>query len=155
MEPSRLSKSLTLHDLPADERPRERLIRYGAEALSLQELLAIVLGRGTKGEPVMIISQEILSKFGSLQNLSEASVEDLRTIKGLGLAKACQLKACFELTRRMSCHPELVSGSKNKMPKQVRHDKQVTPKNIYQLVRSKIVNYHKEHLLVISLDNRN
>lgn len=177
----------TLHDLPADERPRERLIRYGAEVLSLQELLAIVLGRGTKGEPVMIISQKLLSKFGSLQNLSETSVEDLKTIKGLGLAKACQLKACFELSRRLF-HSESDSGpdfaktstgrrthslparSLTRITKkqsfwgggdnrrrrlQNLNDRGITPKNIYQLVRSKIINYHKEHLLVVSLDNRN
>lgn len=56
----------TLHDLPPSERPRERLLKHGAEALSLQELLAIILGRGTKNEPIMNISQKLLSQFGSL-----------------------------------------------------------------------------------------
>ncbi|MFH0979812.1 MAG: DNA repair protein RadC [Candidatus Roizmanbacteria bacterium] len=136
----------TLHDLPKEERPRERLIKHGAEALSLQELLALIFGRGIKGEPVMKISQQLLSKFGSLQVLSETSIEDLRTIKGLGLAKACQLKACFELSRRLNSQV-VVNKNKEKLT--------ISPNNIYQQIRSKIINYHKEHLLVISLDNRN
>ncbi|KKQ24538.1 MAG: hypothetical protein US40_C0003G0080 [Candidatus Roizmanbacteria bacterium GW2011_GWC2_37_13] len=138
----------TLHDLPADERPRERLIKYGVEVLSLQELLALIFGRGTRGEPVMNISQKLLSKFGSLENLSEASVEDLKTVKGLGLAKACQIKACFEMGRRLQSGHSL--GKRN-----LKTTKNISPENIYQQIRSKIVNYNKEHLLVTSLDNRN
>lgn len=136
----------TLHDLPKDERPRERLIKYGVEVLSLQELLALIFGRGTKGEPVMKISQQLLSKFGSLQTLSETSIEDLRLIKGFGLAKSCQLKACFELSRRLNSSVVI-----NKNNERIT----VSPNNIYQQLRSKIINYHKEHLLVVSLDNRN
>lgn len=138
----------TLHDLPVNERPRERLLKHGVEALSLQELLALIFGRGTRGEPVMKISQEILSKIGPLQLIEAASIEDFKMIKGLGIAKTCQLKACFELARRLSlfsyntCHPN-------------RSRKPVSPINIYQQVRSKIMNFHKEHLLVVSLDNRN
>ncbi|PIZ68947.1 hypothetical protein COY13_00135 [Candidatus Roizmanbacteria bacterium CG_4_10_14_0_2_um_filter_36_35] len=135
-----------LNDLPKVERPRERLIKHGAEALSLQELLALIFGQGTRGEPVMKISQQLLSKFGSLQTLSETSIEDLRTIKGLGLAKSCQLKACFELSRRLN--PSVVINKNNERIT-------VSPNNIYQQLRSKIVNYHKEHLLIVSLDNRN
>ncbi len=87
-------KSFTVKDLPRDERPRERLAKFGAEALSLQELLAIVLGRGIKGESVMNTAQKIVTTFGTLDALQEASLEDIQEIKGLGPAKACQLKAC-------------------------------------------------------------
>ena len=93
-------KTYTLHDLPADERPRERLVKYGVESLSLQELLSLIFGRGVKGESVVSISQKLISAFNSLDQLSEASTEELKEIKGLGLAKACQLKACFEISRR-------------------------------------------------------
>jgi len=141
----------TLHDLPQSERPRERLIKYGVEVLSLQELLALIFGRGIKAEPVMAISQKLLSKLGSLEKISEASIEDLKTIKGIGLAKACQLKACFELARRWNNNLESrIQNSESR-----KTEKQMTPQHIYQKIRSKIVNYHKEHLLVISLDNRN
>ena len=134
----------TLHDLPAEERPRERLLKYGVETLSLQELLTLIFGKGVRGEPVMIISQKLLSEFGSLQSISEASIEDLKTIKGLGPAKACQLTACFELARRLT-----VSSLK------IENRVTVSPEDIYEAVKGKIINYHKEHLLVISLDNQN
>ncbi len=92
----------TLRDLPKEERPRERLIKYGVEALSLQELFALIFGRGTKGESVMKIAQELLLRFGSLEKIKEASIEDLKEIKGLGLVKVCQLKACLEIGRRIN-----------------------------------------------------
>lgn len=142
----------TLHDLPQSERPRERLLKYGAEFLSLQELLALIFGRGTKGEPVMKIAQDLLSKFGSLQVIEEVSIEDLKTIKGVGTAKACQLKACFELARRLNA-PARHLGT---LPAGRQEGRSlVSPKDIYRAVYSKIVNFHKEHLLVLSLDNRN
>ena len=138
----------TLHDLPSNERPRERLLRHGVEILSLQELLALIFGRGIKGEPVMKISQELLSRFGSLRLIEAASVEDLMTIKGLGIGKACQLKASLEIARRFNTVPDIICYSgKNQNP--------VSPKDIYQTVRSILINFHKEHLLVVSLDNRN
>jgi DNA repair protein RadC len=137
-------KSYTLHDLPEEERPRERLLKFGVESLSLQELLSLIFGRGVKGESVIIISQKLISSFGSLDKLSEASVEELKKIKGLGLAKACQLKACFEISRRL----EKEAGSNtNKVIK--------TPKDIYQLLKEKIIDFYKEYFIVASLDNRN
>lgn len=135
-----------LYDLPADERPRERLLKFGPENLSLQELLAIILGRGIKDEPVTNISQKLLSKFGSLKTISEASIESLKTIRGLGLVKACQLRSCFELSRRLNNAVEKSCGKKTN------HS---SPDSIYRHIRSKIFNYHKEHLLVVSLDNGN
>ena len=74
-------KSYTIHDLPIDERPRERLIKYGVESLSLQELLSLIFGRGVKGESVVSISKKLISAFGSLDKLSEASIEDLKKLK--------------------------------------------------------------------------
>lgn len=96
------SCSYTIHHLPEAERPRERLLRHGPEAMATAELLAIILGSGMRGMPVLQLSQEILMRFGTLQGLSEATVEELRKIKGLGLAKALQLKAAFSLGLRMS-----------------------------------------------------
>jgi len=80
-----MTKSFTLHDLPKEERPRERLVKFGEQALSAQELLQLVLGRGIGGESVAVTAQKLLSQFGSLEKLSEASVEELSSVKGIGL----------------------------------------------------------------------
>jgi len=139
-------KAYTLHDLPADERPRERLVKYGVESLSLQELLSLIFGRGVKGESVVSISQKLITTFTSIDSLSEASIEELKGIKGLGLAKACQLKACFEISRRLR-KEENSNKNKNRIIN--------SPKDIFPLLKEKIINFHKEYFMVVSLDNRN
>lgn len=73
--------SFTVHDLPKPERPRKRLQRFGPEALSAQELLALIIGRGIPKKSVMNISQELLSRFGSIKSISEASLEELSQTK--------------------------------------------------------------------------
>ena len=70
-----MDKSFTIHDLPKDERPRERLVKFGEQALSAQELLQLILGRGVAGESVAVKAQKVLSQFGNLEKLSEASIE--------------------------------------------------------------------------------
>ena len=140
-----MTSLLTLNDLPQSERPRERLSRYGSSVLSSTELLALILGRGTRGEPVMVLAQKILSQFGSLEKIAEASIENLREIKGLGHAKASQLKACFEIVSRLqSAHS--VDPTKTYVN---------TPRDLYVLLQPRIAKYTKEHFLVISLDTRN
>lgn len=139
-------KSYTLHDLPVDERPRERLVKYGVESLSLQELLSLIFGRGAKGESVVNITQKLIGSFSSLNKLSEASVENLKQTKGIGLAKACQIKACFEISRRLKREESLVKH-KNQIIKQ--------PKDLYPLLKERVVNFHKEYFMVVSLDSRN
>lgn len=92
---------LRIHDLPNSERPRERLMHYGAAALSNAELLAILLRTGVKGENVVNLSTRLLAEYGGLPGLSKAGFNKLATIKGLGPAKTCQLKAALELGRRL------------------------------------------------------
>ncbi len=99
--------SFTVHDLPKPERPRERLQKFGPEALSAQELLALVIGRGIPKKSVMNIAQELLAKFGNIKAISQATIEELSQIKGIGLAKAAQIKACFELGKREDLEPEV------------------------------------------------
>ncbi len=94
--------TLTVRDLPPDQRPRERLAQLGAEALSEQELLACLLGRGVAGESVLVSAWRLLAAFGTLRGLAEASVEQLSSVHGIGLAKAVQLKAAVELARRLT-----------------------------------------------------
>jgi len=139
-----VSKSFTIHDLPKEERPRERLVKFGEQALSIQELLQLILGRGIAGESVVVTAQKLLSQFGSLQKLSEASIEELSSIKGIGLAKATQIKAVFEIGRRLSTQT---------LPYK---SKELTdPEKVYRLIKSKLKDYHKEHFYVIALDSRN
>ena len=88
-------------DLPSGERPRERLLHVGASAVSTIELLAIILRVGTGGENVMRVAQRLLVKFGGLGGLARASTSELCAEKGLGEAKVAQLKAAFELGRRL------------------------------------------------------
>ncbi|MBI2613190.1 MAG: DNA repair protein RadC [Candidatus Levybacteria bacterium] len=143
-----MKKSFTIHDLPPQERPRERLEKFGIENLSTTELLALILGRGIKGESILLTSQKILSKFGSLEALKEASIEDLKEIRGLGLAKAAQIQACFEVARRMN-HGNLPDG-------QTSNKKQIlSSKDVFNLIKPKIKNFSKEHFIVLSFDNRN
>ena len=89
-----------IRDLPSFERPRERVREHGLEALSLQELLVLILGRGSKNASVMQICAELLSKYPSLQLFANTEIEELCTVKGLGYAKALQIKAAFELGKR-------------------------------------------------------
>lgn len=92
---------VTIHDFPLGERPRERMQYYGPTALSNAELLAILLRVGLPGENVVALSTRLLSEFGGLAGLARASFHDLSSIKGVGLAKAAQLKAAIELGRRL------------------------------------------------------
>ncbi len=86
--------------MPPAELPRERLMRDGIDALSLQELIAILLGTGTQGKSVLVLAQELLLSFGGMEGLLNASVEELTRFKGIGKAKAIVLKAAFGIALR-------------------------------------------------------
>jgi DNA repair protein RadC len=88
-----------IKDLPKTDRPRERLVELGAEALGSPELIAILLRTGMKGRSAIEIGKEMIGKFGTLDALSRASVDDLKSIKGVGRDKAVTLKAAFTLAR--------------------------------------------------------
>ena len=92
---------MAITDWPEGERPRERLLAHGAEALSDAELLAIYLRVGVRGKSAVDLARELLLRFeGSLSALVDASLEELASVSGIGTAKAAQLKASFELARR-------------------------------------------------------
>lgn len=129
-------------DLPIHERPRERLQRYGEATLSSAELIAILLGSGTKSVPVLQMAHSLLSHFGSLQKLAAASVEELCEVKGVGLAKSLQLKAAFTLGGRARSHN---ASAKVK----VEH-----PSHAYHYIREKIEGKGQEHFAAIFLDAR-
>ena len=133
-----------MHDLPLSERPRERLSKLGSEALSSQEILALILGRGIKGESVIVTAQKLLTKFGNLKNLASASVEELTQIRGIGPAKAAQIKATFELSKRL----ENFSAEASKITVK-------SPEDVIKTARSQLKGKKKEHFLVLCLDTRN
>lgn len=91
-----------LRDVPNEDRPRERMMTVGAEALSHAELLAILLRTGTKRESAVTLASRILTECGSLRGLVDMSIEEMTTIRGIGPAKAVQLRAGIELGRRLS-----------------------------------------------------
>src|SRR5262245_32726613 len=97
-----MSRGLMIKELPECERPRERLAELGADALRNSELIAILLRTGTKGTSAVHIAEELLIRFDSLDNLSRATIEDLRHVKGVGRDKAIALKSAFTLARRMA-----------------------------------------------------
>lgn len=91
-----------LKDVPEEERPRERMLRFGPEKLSNAELLALLLRTGSTGESVMVLAQRVLSKTGGLKALTQISLQELMQIHGIGLAKAVQIMAGVELGQRIS-----------------------------------------------------
>jgi len=135
---------MTIHDLPLSERPRERLQKLGAEALSAQEILAVILGRGVAGESVMVTAQRLLSQFGNLKGIADASVEELSQVRGIGLAKAAQIKAAFELSSRLEGYAE--AGDKPVVK---------TPEDVNSLVKGRLRGKKKEYFLALLLDTRN
>lgn len=139
-----MKNSFTIHDLPLSERPRERLFKLGIEALSTQEILALILGRGIKGESVMVTAQKLITRFGNIKNISDASIAELSQINGIGPAKAAQIKAAFELGKRSQGNPE--QGHKVSIK---------TPQDVLQAIGNKLKEKKKEHFLILSLDTRN
>lgn len=89
-----------LHELPAAARPREKLLARGASALADAELLALLLGTGLKGKPVLSLSQELLDRFGGLAGLMRADAQALKSVKGLGPARRAELAAVLEIADR-------------------------------------------------------
>jgi len=130
---------MKIKDLPKVERPREKLIRYGPEKLSNSELLAIILGSGTKERNVIELANKILKKF-SAEELPNLTFNDLKNYPGLGPAKACEIIACFELGKR------LLKGKRTKI--------YLTPKDVWDELKD-LHNHKKEHFVIFYLDARN
>ena len=91
---------MTIKDLPADMRPREKLLARGAAALGDAELLALLLRTGLKGTGVLQFAERLLAEFGGIAGLLNASSDDLKRVKGMGPAKRAELAAVLELARR-------------------------------------------------------
>ena len=99
-------RGVVIRDLPAGERPRERMAQYGPEAMSTVELLAILLRVGSRGESAIRLAERLLAEFGGLAGIAKARVPQLSALPGIGLAKAAQIKAAFELGKRLATSVE-------------------------------------------------
>lgn len=137
-----MTASIRIKDLPDSERPRERLVEHGADALKTSELIAILLRTGLKGVSAIQVAEQLLQKFGNLDNLSRASLPDLRQVKGVGRDKAIALKSAFTLARRMAL--------------ELRHDGPTldNPDSIAGLLREQNRAYDVEHFQVVLLNTR-
>ena len=96
---------LTIKELPAELRPRERLLAAGAASLSNIELLAILLRVGTKNTSAVELAAHLFARFEDLTGLLDASVEELSSVRGIGSVKAVQIKAALEMGRRLALMP--------------------------------------------------
>lgn len=133
-----------ISDWPEGERPRERLLALGPEALSDAELLAIYLRVGVRGKSAVDLARELLQRFdGRLGVLVEASLDELASVSGIGMAKAAQLKASFELARR-ALHQEM----------QVR-DSFTSPGRVRDWLRLKLGQRPQEVFMALWLDAQN
>jgi DNA repair protein RadC len=97
-----MSRPLLIREMPGNERPRERLMEFGADALRNAELIAILLRTGMKGFSAIQIAEQLIKKFSTLESLSRASIPEMCQIKGIGRDKAIALKSAFTLARRMA-----------------------------------------------------
>jgi DNA repair protein RadC len=131
---------MNIKNLPTADRPRERLALHGSDQLSTIELIAILLGSGTQRRSVLELAADLLAHFGSLQTLSEASISELKQVKGIGEAKAIQLKAAFALFSRLE-------------PKEI-HPLLDEPQKVYQLIAPDLAHQKVEKLMVILRDVR-
>ncbi len=132
-----------IRDMDARERPRERLVRLGAGSLTTAELLAILLRTGLPGENAVRLAERLLSRFGGLSGLHRADFALLQAERGVGLAKAAQIKAALELAHRlMQADPDArpaISG----------------PEDAAALVRYEMSALEQEQVRVLLLDTRN
>lgn len=94
------SKTSVIKNWPENDRPREKLLKKGARALSNSELLAILLRTGTKGTSAIDLARKILNKFGTFRNMAHTDSRDWKDFKGLGGAKVAHIQAALEIGRR-------------------------------------------------------
>src|SRR5690625_5118232 len=132
-----------IRDVPREERPRERLLKYGAKHLSNQELIAILLVSGTKDESVMSLAHRVLMHFEGIKLLKEATIEELTAIKGIGPAKGVLILAAIELGRRLNTFKPMELTT-------IR-----SPKDGANYVMEEMRTLNQEHFVVLFLNTKN
>jgi DNA repair protein RadC len=137
-----MNDAIRIKDLPANERPRERLAELGAHALRDAELIAILLRTGTKGRSAVQIAEELIQQFKSLNALARATKEDLIKIKGIGRDKAIALISAFALASRMA---QELQGEAPLLD---------TPQRVADYLRDENRGYNVEHFQAVLLNSR-
>ncbi len=140
---SRERYSPTIKELPAEERPRERLHAYGAQALTTAELLAILIRTGNAERSAVSLGEYLLAEFGSIKGVASASLEQIAHVKGLGEAKAAQIKAAVEFGNRLALFTEDAKPSIG------------GPRDVANLLMSDLRYQKKEHLKSLLMDTKN
>ncbi|GAB2560633.1 RadC family protein [Gracilibacillus alcaliphilus] len=139
----KLSSTIKMKEVPKEDRPRERLLQYGAEHLSNQELLAILLGSGTQQENVHQLAERVLRHFEGLRLLREVTIEELQKIKGIGQAKGVTILAAVEFGKRTQ---------------QYRGDDKYTirsPEDGANLLMETMIHLKQEHFVAVYLNTKN
>lgn len=131
-----------IKEMPEMMRPREKLITRGEKSLSDAELLAIILGMGTKKISALGIANILLVKHGSLRYLRDASLEELVEERGIGPAKAVSIKAAVEIGRRIAMDVQVKAPVKS-------------PEDVKELVMEEMRYFDREHFRVLYLDRKN
>jgi len=134
---------MKIKDLQKEEKPREKMIEKGSEALTDVELLAIIIRSGGKNTSATNLSRDIILKFGNLKNVLTADITQLISFKNIDSAKATSIKAVEEISKRYLT-PHCEENPRIK-----------TPKDVYDLIRKEILNKEEEYLFLICLDSRN
>ncbi len=135
--------TLMMRDMAEQNRPRERLLQVGERAVSTAELLAIVLRSGVPGENVLRLAERLLITFKDLPGLARASIAELTAVKGVGPAKAVEIKAALEIGRR------LLTTAPEEKPRIT------SPADAANLLMSEMSFLDKEHLRLVLMDTRN
>lgn len=139
-----MENNLKIKDMPKSERPKEKLLTYGAEVLSNSELLAIILRTGMVGENVLELSNRLLSELEGLDGILSATFDDITSIKGIKDAKASQLLALAELFKRF------------RTLKAIQKEVKITsPKDVTNLLMGEMDDLNQEVLKVILLNTKN
>lgn len=139
----RLEYHATLHDMPTDERPRERLRTHGPQALSNAELLAIILRTGTTRDNVLELAGKLLARYGGLGGLLSIDFNELSKEHGLGEAKCCQIKSALEIGKRLG-------------RQQLEEKYQIkSPRDAANLVMVEMTYLDHEHMRILVLDSKN
>ncbi|OCB00835.1 MULTISPECIES: RadC family protein [Clostridium] len=139
-----MESSLKIKDIPQNERPKEKLLTYGAESLSNSELLAIIIRTGTQGENVLQLCSRLLSELEGLNGILDASFDDIISIKGIKQGKASQILALAELFKRF------------RTLKAINNDIKITsPKDLASLLMGEMNELNQEVLKVVLLNTKN
>lgn len=129
-------------NLPESERPRERLLRHGAAVLATSELLAVALRTGLRGQNVLDLARLLLQRFGGLRGLLASTPQELQSMPGLGLAKACSLAAILELARRSIEENLIRTGPLSELA------------GVKQYCKAALGHLQIEHCIALYLDNQ-